>query len=115
MDLTTQDIIKILPFDEGFKSGLLERFDDMDPDMRYQVEKVLWDLYDAIYTLKIQEKVESALDPNSPDQVKLDGDFYKRIEEEVDQEIVSDSTKRIEAVDLQATRDQLQNLMKKAE
>lgn len=112
MELTTKDIIKILPFEEAFKRDLLDRYDNLAPDERYTVEQLLWDLYDEIYTLKLQGKIEAALEPGSTSKFPLDDEFYRNVKQEVDEEMMSESTKLVETVDLQAARDKLQSLIK---
>jgi hypothetical protein len=111
MNLTTKDILKILPFDEAFKRDLLGRFDSLGPDEQYAVSRLLWDLYDAIYTMKLQAKIDQALDPDGNSQVPLNNDFYKTIKAEVEQEMTVESLRAIEAVDLKSTRDKLQHIL----
>ncbi len=112
MELTTKDIIKILPFEEAFKRALIDQFDNLNPDKRYQTERLLWDLYDAIYTLKLQGKIEMALLPDGPDPRPLNKDFYKSIRQEVDKEMASEATQKTEQVDLEAAREKLQEMLK---
>ena len=102
-----------MPFDESFKRDLLAKYDTLAPDQRLGIERLLWDLYDAMYTLRLQEKIDLAMNPYAEKKVTLDEDFYERIEDEVEKEMTEQSLKTIEAVDLQSTRDQLQSILDK--
>lgn len=115
MELTIKSIIKILPFDEAFKHELLTTFDNLTPDERYRIEQVLWDLYDEIYALKLQEKIEIALLPNNPTAAPLDAEFYKTIKKEIDEELLNESVTLVDTIDLEAARDKLQEMMKEEE
>lgn len=103
----------MLPFEEAFKLHLLEQFDHLTPDQRVGVERFLWDLYDAIYNMKIQEKIDIALSPYSKQEPVLDEDFYSRIEEEVEREMAQETIHVAEEIDLTAARGKLQELLDK--
>lgn len=115
MDITTKDIIKMMPFEEAFKTELLGKFDSLGADERYEVERLLWGLYDAIYTLKLQGKIEMAMSPDAAVKVALDQNFYKKIRDEVEQEMDSEATSTIDSADLQAAREKLQSMIKQSE
>ncbi len=112
MDFTTKTIIKILPFEKEFKEQLLLAFDSIDPDRRITVERALWDLYDAIYELKLQENIDLALQNALVNKEKLDPEFYKRIKEQTEMEILSSTATAATQVDLTQAREKLEQLLK---
>lgn len=111
MELTTKNIIKILPFRDEFKKSLLERFDSLTDDQRLQIERVVWDFYDALYELKLQENIALALQKSGEEQVKLTKDFYRTIEEQTEQEMFKSTVSIATKVDLEQARDQLEEII----
>ena len=103
--------MKILPFDEDFKLHLIGKWESMSPDERYRTERVLWDLYDAIYTMLLDEKIALTMqDKNST--VPLDADFYKKVRQEVEEEMSQTHSTTVSQVDLSAARKELEDITK---
>lgn len=112
MELTTKNIIKILPFKDDFKRSLLERFDSLTDDQRLQIERFIWDFYDALFEIKLQENIQLALAKADDKQTKLDKEFYSRIEEQTEKELMESSVDISAKVDLDRAREQLEEIVK---
>lgn len=113
MKLTTIDIIKILPFEDGFKKSLLAEFDQLEFNKKFDMEQVIWNTYEALYKIKLQENLDVALSQFGTGDEKLDPEFYKKIQEQTHQEMQSESVQVSTDVDLDATREKLQELIRK--
>ncbi|GIW62166.1 MAG: hypothetical protein KatS3mg089_1018 [Patescibacteria group bacterium] len=111
MDFTTKTIIKILPFEREFKEQLLLAFDTMDPDRKITVERAVWDLYDAIYELKLQENINIALQNALVNKEKLDSEFYKRVKKKTEMELLSSTATTVMQSDLTQAREKLEQLL----
>ncbi|HSX40232.1 MAG TPA: hypothetical protein VLF68_01325 [Candidatus Saccharimonadales bacterium] len=112
MQLTTKSIIKILPLEEKHKVYLLEEFDKLEPARKYAVTEFLWNAYDALYELKLQENMQKAL--NDPDNTaaKLDKDFYKTIKKQTHEQMEQDALAKTQNVDLSQARKALEVIVK---
>ena len=108
---STTDLIKALPFKTDFKEDLLKSFDSLDEDKRFNIERILWDTYCALYDLKLQENLSIAFEEASRNQEKLDKDFYKRVNDLTEQEMNALTAEDIKATDLDMTREKLQDLI----
>lgn len=111
MKVTTKDIIKILPIEAVLKMQLLNEFDVMDPDRKDELIEIVWDSYIAIFQLKLEENIRLALARAEKNQEDLDKDFYKRIREQTERELLSEDTEKATTVNLQHARDELQKLL----
>lgn len=112
MDFTTKTIIQILPFEPEFKEQLLLAFDSMDPDRKITIERAVWDLYDAIYELKLQENIDIALQKALLNKEKLDPEFYKRVKKQTEIELLSSTATTVTQSDLTQAREKLEQLLK---
>ncbi len=88
--MTTLNIIRMLPLDRKFQAKLLEGFDKLDPDQKFALEEIVWDTYQAIYKLKLQENIGLALLRAKSNQEKLDEDFYKRAKQQTEKDMETD-------------------------
>jgi hypothetical protein len=113
MQITTKDIIKILPFEKSFQEELLSQFDSLNPDQKFNIERILWDTYDAFYGLKLQENIELAFMRARENQENLDENFYKRIREQTEKEMQSEFFQKTSQNDLSVVRAKLEELIKK--
>lgn len=111
MVLQTKDIIKILPFDEKFKKELLESFDKLDVDRRNNIERLLWETYFTLYDIKLQENLRIALEEVARNQEKLDKDLYNRVKKLTNNEMNQVSEQDIRDMDIDITREKLQELI----
>jgi len=111
MRLTTKDIIKTLPFASEFQKQLLEGFDSLDADKKFEIEQILWDSYDALFQIKLEENLELATIEAEVGNVALDQDFYKKAQEKTEKEMKSNFHEETKDMDLSAIREKLQAYM----
>jgi hypothetical protein len=109
---TTQDVIKLLPFQDAFKQELLSKWDSMSPDQRYAMERLIWDLYDAIYQARLDENLQKAFERAKANQEKLDHEFYERVRKETDMQLQQEFSQTETAVELSDTREELEKILK---
>ncbi|MBI2074504.1 MAG: hypothetical protein HYT83_01560 [Candidatus Levybacteria bacterium] len=112
MTITTKEIIKLLPFEDKFRLELLEKFDSLNPDQKFNMEQILWDAYFALYKLKLDENLQLAFLRAKENQEKLDKDFYKRVEEQTEKELSENTIEVTEEVDLEAARKAMEKIIK---
>lgn len=113
MKLTTLQIIKYLPFEKTLKDELVNSWSTMDPDKKFNLEQLVWDAYDALYDLKLQENIQLALLRAQENNETLDKDFYKRVEEQTDKEMETETFETTSSVELDQVRSKLELLMNK--
>lgn len=111
MKLTTKDILKILPFEENFKKNLLDNFDSLDQDQKFNIERLIWDTYDALFELKLEENLQIALLAAKNNQEKLNDELYARVEELTEREMQGNEFKLSTEVDLEQARQKLLTLI----
>lgn len=111
MKITTKDIIKILPFDEKFKTELLNEFNHLDPDRKFNIEQALWDAYDNFYELKLKENTRLAFLNVEQGKEEFDENFNKRIREKTDKEMQEEAQKNIEQTDLNAAKSAMEKIV----
>jgi len=110
--IKTKDIIKILPFDESYRHELLDSFDSMDPDEKYDLERLLWKGYRAFYNILLDSNMQLAINNAADGKESLDPEFYKRIQEKTKKEIEELGTKATETVDLTEARKAMELIVK---
>lgn len=113
MQLTTENIIKFLPFEEAFKNELLSRLDTLPLERKAALERLLWDSYYAIYELKLQENLQIALEESRNGKGNLDKEFYKRVVEKTNKKMEQEATQLTTQVDLAQTREELKEIINK--
>jgi hypothetical protein len=111
MTLTTQDIIQLLPFSEDFKSSLLADFDSLNPDQKFNIEQLVWDAYDELYQIRLEENTQLAFLRVEKEEEEFDADFYKRINEKTDQDMRKQSVQQTTESDLSETREELEKIL----
>lgn len=112
MKVTTLDIIKFLPLSKDFQTKLLDQFDKMNPDQKFALEEIIWDAYEAIYKLKLQENIKLALLNTKDSNIKMDENFYINIKAETTKQIESGLYKNTADVDISQIRKKLEELIK---
>lgn len=112
MKITTLDIIKMLPFEKSFQLKLFEQFDKLNPDQKFEMEQVLWDTYDAIYDLKLQDNLNLAFAKVKSHQESLDKDFYARTKQETEKQMENEFLKNISGFDITNIRSRLELIAK---
>lgn len=113
MKMTTQNIIKMLPFQKEFQIKLIEQFDQLTADQKFALEQILWDTYEAIYKLKLQENLQLALLRAKNKQEKLDKDLYARAKKQTEKQMETDFVKNATDFDVSHTRAKLESIIKK--
>lgn len=112
MRLTTKDVIKILPIEEDVRVYLLESVDGSDPDRKYLAEKLVWEAYDTLYELKLEENMQLAMVGTKQGQERLDKDFYKRVREQTEKEMQEEAIQNTEKVDLSEARKAMEKIVR---
>lgn len=112
MKVTTLDIIKMLPFRDGFKLLMLEKFETLGPDQKFELEQVLWDTYEALYKLKLEENLQQAFSRAKINKEKLDSDFYARAKQQTEKEMETDFLKSTVGFDISHIRTKLELITK---
>ena len=113
MKITTLDIIKFLPLEKNFQMDLINKFDNLTPDQKFEIEQSVWNAYEAIYKLKLDENLKTAFMKAEENQEKLDEAFYARIKDQTVKEIESDFFKDTAQNDIADIRAKLEKIMKK--
>lgn len=113
--MTTQDIIKILPFDMDFKTELFLRYDRLTEDQKCNIMDIIWRAYDAYFNLRLNWNLQVAMDKSLTEGNKSieDPKFYQSIVEQTKKEIMESAGKETGKFDLSATRVALQDVMQK--
>ena len=114
MVLTTLDILKSLPFDQEFKNRIVDGFDKFNPDQKFVIENVIWEMYNAIYKLKLNRNIEIALKKVIKEHLPTDKSFYTKIKQETEKEMDLEFYKNVEQTDLSRVRSKLEEIMSKA-
>ena len=112
-DLNEKVIIKLLSLGDDLKKQLLDQFDSLDPDRKAAISQMLWDTYDALYELKLQENIEMALKKVETGEESMDEEFYTRIHKQTEQEMTVASSATAENVQLEDVRSKLQTMLQK--
>lgn len=113
MKITTKEIIKILPFEEKFRNGLLESFDSLNPDQKYHIERVVWNFYEALYNLKLQENLETAMINVRKGSADVDEEFYGKIKKQTEEEMTKSFYQGTADADLTKIRTKLEEILSK--
>lgn len=112
MKLKTKDLIKILPFDEKFKTDLFNQYDYLDPDQKFAIVRLLWETYDALYELRLEENTRLAFLKVETGEEKLDKEFYNRVREQTEKEMQTESVQSVEGADLAAAREAMEKIIR---
>ena len=111
MKITTKDIIKLLPFDESFKSSVLESWDDLSSDQKFTIGQLLWDAYGEIYHARFEKNMTVAMVDVTEGKAKMDKDFYKRVKEQTNRDMQQQADETVPSMDLSETRAALQDIL----
>jgi transketolase len=112
---TTQDIIRIVPFQADFKSDLLGKYDTLTDDQRFAIERIVWDFYDALYEVRLQENMQVALERAKKNEEKLDHEFYNRVRAQTEKQLQEEFSKTETSIDLSGTREALAKILQQDE
>lgn len=112
MKITTLEIIKFLPFEKVFQTNLIEKFDKLNPDQKFALEQVVWDAYEAIYKLRLEENIKLALLNAKDSTVKMDENFFNNIKAETVSQMETEFSKDSAKSDIAQIRTRLEEIMK---
>jgi hypothetical protein len=111
MNITTQDIIKILTIDDEFKKKLLTEWDTFSEDQQLNLTEIIWDTYADLYQLRYEINAEIALQELSEGKESVDSKFAHRIREKTDDEFEQVFQQGLPVSSLVETREKLQDLI----
>lgn len=113
MELTTEKLIQIIPLADDLRQDLRSRWEHMDPDEKFQVERILWDAYYEIYEMKLEINIQKKLAELGEEgsDVQLGPDFYQKVAEETEKEMHTDSLVKADSTELVDVRQKLEQLM----
>lgn len=112
MKITALDIIKFLPLEENFKSNLLTSFDKLNPDQKFAMEQLVWDAYEGLYKLKLEENIKLALLDAKDSSVKMDENFYVNMKIKTEKQMETEFSKDNTDTDILQIRAKLEAIMK---
>ncbi|MEX1052758.1 MAG: hypothetical protein WEC80_02825 [Patescibacteria group bacterium] len=111
MNITTENIIKLLAKNEDSARNLLEKFNNLSPDERFVVENNIWNLYDFMYQQKLDINMQKTLNDTGKGSKELSKNFYKQIEEETQKEIEREFYSNTQSADLAGVRDKISKII----
>lgn len=111
MKITTKDLITIIPFEDDIRADLLAQYDSLSGERKYLIDKMLWDAYDALYELKLQENMQRAFIEAKEGKQKLDPEFYKRVKQKTEEEMTKVDVLKVEQTDLDAARKAMEQIV----
>lgn len=114
MNITTQSIIKILPFDQEFKQTLLDNLEKYDLDTKFKITQLLWDTYFALYELKLQENIDDSMNHIVETNDSLSHDLFTKARDRTNQDMEQELIKTSETVDLTTTREKIEEIIRDA-
>lgn len=108
---TTKDVIKVLPFDEDFKLRLLSAYDHIRPEPKSLLIDLLWDAYDAMYEIKLEENMDEELRQAFEGKTALDQNLYSKARDKTEKDMDEEATGQAEKIDLSTTRASLEKIL----
>lgn len=111
MQITTKNIIKALPFDERFKMELLNEFDFLTPDQKFTITRLMWDTFQAIFTIKLDENMQKALQDVEEEKEKLNNTLYNKVRQRTLQQLENDLEANLSNIDLAAARHAIETII----
>ena len=113
MKKKTKDLIKILPLDNDFKKDLLEKYDGLADEQKFNIGRLVWSAYDLVFLRKLNDNMEVALEEAKNNQEKLDEGLYSRVRDLTLAEMEQVTAEDIKAMDLDIARDKLAAIISK--
>lgn len=111
MQLTTLNIIKMLPLEASLKQQLLDGWDKMNPDRKFAVEQFIWNTYFSLYNLRLQENMQKGMLRAQENKEQLDAGFFQRMREQTEKELSEEQQVTVTDTELNDVRSKLQQLM----
>lgn len=111
MKITTEEIIKMLPFDGTFKTKLLNELETYDLDRKSKTIELIWEAYDMMYEYVLQKNLGEQIELAKKGEFDLDKEFYKKAVKKTEDEIGKMFHQGSDQADLSAIRDKLKGLV----
>ncbi len=111
MKVTTESIIKMLPFEFEFKKNLLDSWDSMSSDQKLDMTETLWDAYSAVYDILFEKNMQEAFLKVTEGADSADSGLYDKVKNKTEEEIQHLDTEGSASVDLSNTREELEKLL----
>lgn len=112
--MRTKDIIKLLPLDKNYKEGLLDRFDTLNPDQKFAIERIVWNAYDEMIDGRINANLIQAFIKAGKNEERFDQNFYKRVADKTEKEMDQEATNAVAKFDLSHARQELAEMVGQA-
>jgi|SRR3990167_2470640 len=111
MQLTTENIIKILAKNTEQAVKFLNAFESLNQDQKFYAEREIWNVYDFLYEERIRKNLEQALIDVRNRERKLSQDLYQQIKEQTDKELEQEIYNKSESADLAGVRDKISKII----
>jgi hypothetical protein len=111
MELTREKIIQILFTDSELKTKLLKEWDSFNPDLKFELEQLLWDGYYAIYQIRLQENLQLMLKQAKEKKIPLDRNFYNQVQEQTEKDLETETANITDSNELSLVRQKIENLL----
>ncbi len=111
MKITTIDIIRFLPLQKEMKDKLSANWESYTNDVKFELEQLLWDAYDSLYDLTLEENIRLELLRAEKEEVKLDDEFYNRMREKTDKQMQQEQHTQVDSEELSVIRSKLEAFM----
>jgi hypothetical protein len=110
MELSTEKIISILPFEQEFKDKLTAQLSTMDSDTKYKVEQMLWRAYFVLYEIRLESNLQKDLNQAQQEGKPADPELYQQVELQTEKEMISSKFEEQTSSELDDVRQKLQQL-----
>lgn len=110
-DMTSKDLITLLPFESEFQKDLLERYDHMDEDELYTVDQVLWSTYNGLFDIQLQTNLKTVLYDLKDSEDKIKQGIYEEVYKKTLEEFPQELSKIAKDLDLSTTREKLEKVI----
>ena len=104
----TRDLIQILPFEKELRERLFNRYDSLSVGERYELESALWDAYDGLYQLKLEENYQLELIKVQQGTEALNKELFKKAQAKTEKDMQTDYHAKMANSDLEAVRAKLE-------
>ena len=111
MKVTTENIIKMLPFEQSFKDNLLAGWGDLSSDQKFAITQTLWSAYADVYDIAFDKNLHVELLKIQEGQGELDEGLYQRIKEQTELELQQIGEQQESSTDLSSTREALDKIL----
>lgn len=111
MKITTENIVKLLPFEESFKKEFFQQYPNLDADRKFTIQQLVWEAYYAFYRLELEKNFQLGLDDLKTGKEKPDNQFYKRVKEKTQTKMRKDAVEEVQEVDLTEARAAMEKII----